>query len=275
MAVSFGIPASAVVVGAILVTIPNDVNSLSSGAPGGHTGSPANASTCVAACHSANPGNGNLNEVSTITHDVPVTGYEPDSTYNFSLNMDGVGTNRFGFSLSPQNSNGDVLGTLIAGANNYTVGGGNYLTHTYASTNATDSQVWDFQWTAPQSGTGMVTFYAATLYANNNNNHEGDYEVLAESAVMEELNVGVLLDKDFQFSIYPNPAVDVIRLNADLDDQTAFKIIDLKGATVQEGMIDAGMNPAIQLDRSNVISGMHILRLSSDQGSNSTRILIQ
>ena len=75
--------------------------------------------------------------------------------------------------------------------------------------------------------------------------------------------------------VYPNPAVDVFRVNVDFEDQAVFELIDLKGSVVQSGIIAVGSNPVIDLDRSRVNSGLHILRLSNAQGSNTTRVVVQ
>lgn len=243
------------------------------GAPSGRTGSPGDNSTCFNGCHGSNPGNGMANEALSITHNVPVTGYGPGNTYDVTVTMTSAGTNSFGFSLSPQNAGGAVLGTLIAGAGTQLNGGGGYVTQTENS--GAGSKSWTFQWTAPTAGTGSVTFYCASIFGNSSFSNAGDFMVTGTETVQEGTTVGIFDQEAASVSIYPNPAVDVIRLNAELESQTAFEIIDLKGAIVQVGLINAGTNPAITLDRAIVNSGMHLLRLSSAEGSTTTRIVVQ
>ena len=264
------------VVAGIVISVPNgDVNSLSFGAPANYTGSPGDGQSCITGCHSVNSGNGNLNEQTTVTHNIPMSGYVPGNTYDVSVHMDGVGTERFGFSLSPQNVAGDVLGTLIAGSNSSVNGGGDYITHIYASTAAVDSQTWDFQWMAPQSGTGSVFFYAASLYANNNGNNEGDYEVFAENFANEATNVSIAELDENRMRVYPNPAEDQISvLGIESKELITYQIIDLSSRTIQNGFLTSS-DRSIELDKSAVKSGLHLIKLNDSNSERVMKVLIK
>ena len=43
------------------------------------------------------PGNGNNNEVTMVSHDIPVDGYMPGTTYNITVSCNGPGTTSFDF----------------------------------------------------------------------------------------------------------------------------------------------------------------------------------
>lgn len=124
------------------------------GAPPGHTGSPGDGANCTV-CH----GGTATNSAGWIASNIPPGGYVPGQTYQITATNTLTGsTGKYGFQVSPQNTAGTLMGTLIAGSNNQLVGSGKYVTHTLA--NFTDNS-WTFSWVAPVAGSGTVTFYGA------------------------------------------------------------------------------------------------------------------
>ena len=123
-----------------------------SGSPAGYTGSPGDGKECTQ-CHggTAAPVTG------WITSDIPATGYVPGNTYNVTVTVTGSG--KKGFEVSPQSPSGAQLGTLIAGSGSHLTGGTKYVTQNSGVTS--NPATWTFQWTAPVTGTGEVTFYGA------------------------------------------------------------------------------------------------------------------
>ena len=130
----------------------DDSDYASGGAPAGYTGSPADGQDCHN-CHG-----GSASTVSGwITSNIPTGGYTAGSTYTITVTVTGSGNH--GFEVSPQNSSGTLLGTLIAGSGNTLKGSGKYVTHSNSQNG--NPQTWNFQWIAPVTGTGTVTFYGA------------------------------------------------------------------------------------------------------------------
>lgn len=123
------------------------------GAPPAKTGSPGDGSNCTE-CHGGTP----TTTPGLITSNIPAAGYTAGQTYQITATNNLTGNGKFGFEVSPQNAAGTQLGTLAAGAGSKLVGGTKYVTHSNA--NETTSS-WTFNWTAPASGTGQVTFYGA------------------------------------------------------------------------------------------------------------------
>ncbi|MEZ5174414.1 MAG: choice-of-anchor V domain-containing protein [Bacteroidia bacterium] len=176
--------------------LPKDeVYSHASGAPAGYTGSPLEFSgrTCGTGggCH----GGGVTDMAGWITSDIPDCGYTPGQTYNISVFVTSPGRIKFGFSCSPQHSNGNTAGTLIAGTGMQLNGSNRYITHTSAGTaqNGTNSRTWTFQWTAPAAGSGNVTFYSAMNATNSSNTNSGDLIFKSSLSVNEnsELMIGL------------------------------------------------------------------------------------
>ena len=123
-----------------------------SGSPAGNTGSPSDATTCAESCH----GGSAVTQAGLITSNIPTAGYTPGSTYTITASISGSGNK--GFQVSPQNTAGTLLGSLIAGTGSKIVGV-KYVTHSSAKSASAAS--WTFQWIAPAAGTGSVTFYGA------------------------------------------------------------------------------------------------------------------
>ena len=159
----------------------------SAGPPVRTTGAPGE-STC-ASCHFG--GSGGIGQF-TIT--APPR-YIPGQTYQIDVrhtNAD-VSRRRWGFQLT--SLAGDTaagsFANLAATTNSYSSGGRNYVQHTSAGTffNQTGGAVWSFNWTAPASNVGAVTFYAAGNQADGNGATFGDQIYTTNTTVQPAKNV--------------------------------------------------------------------------------------
>jgi hypothetical protein len=135
------------------------------GAPAGKTGSPSDAKTCMA-CHNATL----KTQDGMITSDAVSNFYEPGKTYTIKASAKGSsGVRRIGFEISPQNTSGKLVGTLVLTNTDETklIGKGKYITHTDKGSTAQGSKDWTFSWKAPQAGSGDVTFYGAFMVSES------------------------------------------------------------------------------------------------------------
>lgn len=196
----------------ILNLYNNTLHSNGSGAPAGKTGSPGDNSDC-SSCHSTNgtPVNGAI----LITSNVPSGGYISGNTYQITVRAAHTTFNKFGFQASPQTNSGALVGTLATTNNTETqlVGSGKYVTHKSAGTAGSSIPMvgnfkeWSFNWTAPSAGTGNVTFYAAAILANANNQNSGDSLVKGTLVINESATNGIQsINATNKTFIYPNPA---------------------------------------------------------------------
>lgn len=192
--------------GTILSIIAVAIFSLSNagGPPAGYTGSPADGKTCGSngGCHT---GNAVLAETGWITSDIPSSGYVPGTTYSITATATQAGVTKFGFQLSPQDAAGTALGTLVATAATQLKGNDKYIEHVSSSTSGTDTKSWTFDWVAPASGTGDVTFYAAFNATNNSGTNSGD-QIHTSTLTVQEASVGIT-EKSIlnELQIFPNP----------------------------------------------------------------------
>ena len=157
----------------LMITIffyPTISNSNSTGSPGGKTGSPNDISNCMA-CHT----DAQTGQSATITTNIPSTGYEPGVIYSITvmINSSGVfGINGFEITCEDNTTNSKAGSFAISNPNSTQfTNNGNAVTHTYSGNSL---QSWSFNWVAPISGTGNITFYAALIEGGYPMGNSGD-----------------------------------------------------------------------------------------------------
>lgn len=156
------------------------VGAFSAGPPVGHTGAPQE-DTC-AACHSDTTAGAQF----TI---IPPTTYIPGQTYQVIVRHTNADPSRqrWGFQLTAL-AGGSMAGTFgnLSSFTQTAEGafGRIYIHHTSEGTfeGQTGGAQWTFNWIAPATAAGPVTFYAAGNQANGNNNASGDRIVLTTAA---------------------------------------------------------------------------------------------
>ena len=154
----------------------------SSGPPNGRAGEPPSRATCITGgCHNSydlNSGDGSFS-----IDNVPDF-YAPGVTYNITVSLSDPGQSRWGFELTVLDENNQGAGTVVITDNTNTQltdnAGTNpdYVKQTRTGTfsGTRDGPVtWTFDWTAPSTDVGEVTFYATGNAANNNGSTSGDY----------------------------------------------------------------------------------------------------
>jgi hypothetical protein len=201
-----------------LLIINNSINSTPTGAPSGRTGSPADGQTCISSgCHS-----GTSSVVTNIiTTNVPSEGYTPNTEYTITITMGGSG--KKGFEVSPQNANGNLLGTLTAGTGTFIVGT-KYITHSLAKT--ASPAVWTFQWTSPAKGTGDVDFYGAFAITRS---------ATKTQVLKVKEKTGTNLNEAMTFSaiLFPNPVINELYISFNtLVKNASISIFDINGNEV-------------------------------------------
>jgi glucose/arabinose dehydrogenase len=161
--------------------INRPVHAFSAGPPAGYTRAPGEEPEACRECHlPQDAGTGN------IFINAPQT-YVPGQTYQISVvhtNNDAT-RRRWGFQLTALDDTNQRAGTLspLAGGltqvldNQGPFPARQYIEHTSLGTfdGQTGGATWTFNWTAPSTDAGPVTFYTAGNHANGNGNSDGDY----------------------------------------------------------------------------------------------------
>ncbi len=154
----------------------------------GYTGSPAEL-TCID-CHNTftpNDGTGSV----TVSSNMVNWQYVPGQTYTINLTVARTGNNLFGLGFEALDQANDNAGTLIitdavhTSIKARTVSGisRRNVVHTLNGGTGTDSAVFVFDWAAPLTNIGDVTFYFAGTATNGNGDEFGDYVYNSEQLV--------------------------------------------------------------------------------------------
>lgn len=162
------------------------VESFSAGPPPGFTGAPGE-ETCTS-CHTQNAGTG----LFAIT--APAS-YVPGQTYQMSVEHSTADATRlrWGFQMTALDGTESAAGTFTD-TSQFTqadfASSRYYVSHTqdgsFAGTGGSAS--WTFDWTAPATHVGPVTFYAAGIQANNNNGRLGDQTYTATAVTQSAVS---------------------------------------------------------------------------------------
>lgn len=266
-------------IGAMCISeFTSPVHGNGSGAPFAKTGSPGDGADCTQ-CHSGTP----TNQTGLITSTIPGAGYTPGQTYTITANIVSNPTVKFGFEVSPQNTSGTQMGTLVVTNSTETqlVGSGKYITHKTSGTAGTGSRTWTFDWTAPVAGSGAVTFYGAFNKTNNSNTSAGDAIVLSSLTVQENTSTGIV-DKNINFkvNVFPNPSSDHFTLSYELMENAKVeaKLISLTGQVVKvlmnEEQVTGKTENRFEIDPS-LAKGTYFVSVSVNGVSSTQKILIK
>ena len=167
------------------------------GAPVSSTGAPGERTCAAAGCHDTYPPNGR--GAMTISVAGAENGFKPGMTYDVAVRVADNNARRFGFQIVALNDDNSNAGTLMLTdsartqiiSNDLTLQDRQYATYTYAGTEQFAAGVgyWTLKWTAPAAAKN-VTFYAATVIANDDNTDYGDYTLTASLPVAPQSPAG-------------------------------------------------------------------------------------
>ena len=162
----------------ILVLMIGTAAILSTNGKAGYSGAPGEGN-CTS-CHNeyaANSGTGSV----VISTNIPVSGYELNTTYQISVIVSQVGKTLFGFDLEALSGTANAGTFIITNSNESqtrtkivnTVTRNNVV-HVSDGGLANDTKTFTFNWTSPATNAGNITFYATGNAANNDGNTTGD-----------------------------------------------------------------------------------------------------
>lgn len=138
--------------------------------PGGYTGSPADGMDC-SACH----GLKKPIKVDTLIQIMDETGinvnsYIPEKIYEVKMCLNSEkNRTKFGFQISPQNAEGNLLGKIIiTNPAETAIMDKKYLNQTETGViGQAGKKQWSCKWQAPEKGSGTVNFYGSFLIGGN------------------------------------------------------------------------------------------------------------
>jgi len=240
----------------------------------GNNGSPGENTCNTTGCHTGNPVNSTNGSVTIESPDLINWQYVPGETYTISVTVAQANRNLFGIgfeALTSTNNNAGILtpgvGTQLKNAVVQGVSRVNVV-HVLNGGASPNSHTFTFNWQAPATDIGNVTFYTAGNAANNNGTASGDFIYTTNQVITPATTVGVsdLSKIDVSLNVYPNPAADDLNFTYTLTEPAVVRaeIFSISGESVRvlfQEKQQAG--ETFQLVRINDLShGTYLLRLT-------------
>lgn len=188
----------------------------------GRTGSPGETTCATAGCHTGNPLNDPTGSMIIVAPTMTNWEYVPGTTYPIEVTISRNGNNKFGIGFEALQASGANGGTLSitngveTQIKNAVIGGNSRanVVHRDNGGNAPNSKTFTFNWTAPATAVGNITFYAAGNASNSNNNTSGDFIYTRSQVITPASGVSVAeIEAISAVQIYPNPADREIRVS--------------------------------------------------------------
>jgi hypothetical protein len=231
----------------------------------GLTGSP-DEDNCSSNCHvdyPLNSGGGSV-LISSPTLEAKNWKYVPGQTYKIDITITKTGAKNFGFGFEALNSNNEDAGSIIVTDSLKTqlqkaFNDRTNIMHKNKVGIAANTFTYTFNWQAPTTDIGTVTFYAASNASNNDGTLQGDYIYTTTKEITSlTLNTSEKFSAIINAYLYPNPTVDYIYLvtPAQLPDKLNMYIYNLGGKLVlkKENITANTAINIVQLPKGNYIA---------------------
>jgi len=241
--------------------------------PMGKTGSPGDGGmTCNSVgCHA---GNATQSATGWITSNIPGTGYLAGNTYTITATATKTGISKFGFEVSPQNPSGTKLGTLINTSSQTAIINTNYIGQTFSGTSGSNTKSWSFDWKAPVTGSGAVTFYGSFNCANGDGSTPGDF-IYTSTLTVSESTVGINAYQQIKgLEVYPSPSTGIFTLKFLNTPVFKIEVFNLNGKIVKEFNLNNLNANSFTFDLSNQKTGIYLMKITSNNKVGLQKIVI-
>ncbi len=194
-------------------------------------------------CSSCHIGNTNPDKQGSIT--ILINGennhstFMPDSIYNIEVISTNPGTSKFGFAVNARfkgisfNNAGTFINIGDSG-----VSVSDYVTHNQYGNTGLNTKKWRFKWQAPKNPENeSITFYAAGVMANNDNNTQGD-KVYLDSINLQQLKTS-LKEEAWKQNIFLRQTESALTLTSPFDLKS-LKLYNIQGTEITYSITEAG-----------------------------------
>jgi len=240
------------------------------GSPGDEANAAGISALTVGNCTACHDNLGNYNAAVNITTNIPAGGYALSTKYQITVTQTSTGAADFGFEITAENTVASKVGvfSITDAVNTQSDFLGHFVTHTFAGHEG--SSTWNFDWTAPGSDVGAITFYVASVAGNGGTatNTQVVFNTKTIGGVLGINNAQLL-----QFSMYPNPSDNYVTLQLPSGTNKAnVKIFDYLGKTlIQKNLNNTNNN----LDISNLSAGIYFVRIQSDTKVGTKKLVVR
>ena len=262
---------------------------LSDNGKAGFTNSPGEVTCTDSQCHDSytlNSGNGSITiSAPTMTN----WQYVPGTVYPIQVTVAKPSVVLFGLGVEALKSDGSNGGTFTITNSSETqiknaVVNGKVRANVVHKLNGgagSNTKTFSFNWTAPATNSGPITFYAAGNASDNDGNETGDY-IYTTTQVVTPFTVGLstVVGPVSGISHYPNPAVDQFTTSFSLSEPAtvAIELLDVNGRVsdkLYSGSVSSGSHEmAHQLIGSHA-AGIYMVRVTVNGKPHVSRMVLQ
>jgi hypothetical protein len=278
---------------AIIAVVAMSFDILSSNGKAGYTNSPGeNNCTYSTSCHNTYAVNTGSGSVAITAAPSLATGYIPGTVYTMTVTVaNSVAPNNVLFgvdceALLASGANGGTLAITDAVLTQMKTSSGtgptrNNVVHKPGSNVGPNSQAFSFHWTAPATGSGVVTFYASGVASSGDGSAPAnDYTYTTSKAVSENTSgIAENMVSNFNFSIFPNPSSDNLNVKLTLNETSSvtMNLIDITGKKIANFISDNGINGDINrtFDISSYSKGIYFIELKINDKVSLQKIVIE
>lgn len=249
-------------------SIQTTAYAFTSGSPGGRTNSFGDVSNC-AACHSGTLNSGSA--IVSISSPQLVNGYVPGQTYTVDVSINNTSSSKVGFELTAEkDADNSKIGTflLVNSMETQFTNSNLAVTHNAAGTVvSSNAKTWSFNWIAPATSEGNITFYAAFNEANANGTTTGDkiyttsLNITENSTSVKELNQQTLVN------VYPNPTKNHIYIKTN-ETIKSLELFNINGELITEQQGNSE-----ELAVSAIKQGIYFLKIRTNNQSITKKII--
>jgi len=269
----------------LLFVITIVITSFSGGVPsfpGGLTGSPGDESAALTiagltsgSCTSCHDNNGDFNASVSINSNIPISGYELGKTYQVTVTPSSVGASEHGFEITAENLSSSKVGTFSITDNVNTIvdSFGYFVSHSLAGSEGVSS--WSFNWTAPTTDEGSITFYTASVAGNKDIN--GNTTTVNTQVVYKTLSIGSVLDVNkeilLNFDMFPNPSNGeaILQLPSGINN-AKVSVFDYLGKKLFQKTINTKDN---SINVANLSTGIYFVRVQTETKIGTKKLVIR
>lgn len=257
----------------------------------GYTGSPGEGTCADAGCHTGTAVNGGGGSVVISSINLSNWKYTPGQKYTISVTVSQTGRGLFGFDFEALEASGKSAGTMtVTNSAEMTLGqktvAGNQrkcMTHKLNGGKTNNSHAFTFDWTAPSTSVGDITFYATGNACNGNGSASGDLVYKTSQVVnLDNTSIenGISLHGSSNFYYNPSSRELTIVVNkVNMHPEISIELLSLNG---QQAISIAHKDPVFgdSFSKSaylpdHISSGIYFLKLYNGHETSVKKILIQ
>lgn len=247
----------------LVISILNaDLTGIASfGAPPSSTGAPGEITCAESGCHDDGPlPTRNMHHRLTIERVNKVLN-TIDST-RITIHVTDANIQRFGFQLTALDAHGNSVGTFVITdpihtqilQNRLELTDRSYVTYTQDGTLAKKigEHTWECLWIAPTNHQGPVSFYLATVSANDDNRDKGDRVYITDTTLYVQKTTGISQQSEVECTKLGN----VMRF-VNPGASTLYKVIAIDGSVIDKHNAEYGET---QFDFTSLPKGFYVMQ---------------